>query len=86
MFTYLEANLQVLTELRAAAQFAVQTLIDEAVELIRAITTVVLMVTEQHVVHTVSIVAGIRCVIAFLLWSIKERRKFNGEQIKRKRK
>lgn len=71
MFTYLEAYLQVFAELRAATQFAVQALVDEAVQLVRAVTTVVLVVTEQRLIHTVSIVAGVRSVVAFLLCSIE---------------
>ena len=70
--TYLEAYFQVLAELRAAAQFAVQTLVNEAVQLIRAVTTVVLMVTEQRLIHTVPVVAGVSSVVAFLLCSMKE--------------
>ena len=44
---YLESYLEVLTELGAAAQLAVQTLVDVAVELVRAVAAVV--VTVAHV-------------------------------------
>lgn len=69
--SYLEAYLQVLTELGAATQFAVQTLINKAVKLIGAIAAVVFVVTEQRLVDTVSVFAGIRRVITFLLCSMK---------------
>lgn len=67
MFTYLETNFKVFTELGAATELAVQALVNKAVQLIGAIATVVLMVTQQCLVNAVSIVAGIRRVIAFLL-------------------
>ena len=67
MFTYLEAYFEVFTELRAAAQLAVQALVDEAVQLVGAVPAVVLMVAEQRLVDTVSIIAGVRGVIAFFL-------------------
>lgn len=72
-FTYFEAYFKVFAELGAATQFAVQALINKAVQLIGAITTVVLMVTEQRLIDTVSIIAGVRGVVAFLLCSMKER-------------
>lgn len=71
-FTYLETYFPVLTELRAATQFAVQALIDKAVKLIWAITAVILVVAEQCLIDTVSIIAGICGIIAFLLCSIKK--------------
>lgn len=67
MFTYLEAYFKVFTELGAAAQFAVQALVDETVQLVGAVPAVVLMVTEQGLVDAVSIIAGVRCVVAFFL-------------------
>ena len=46
LFPYLEAYLEVFTERGgAAAQLAVQTLVNQAMELIRAVTTVVRAVT-----------------------------------------
>lgn len=73
MFTYLEAYLQILAELGAATQLAVQAFVNEAVQLIGAVTAVVLMVAEQRLIDTVSIIAGIGCVITFLFCSMKER-------------
>lgn len=72
VFTYLEAYFKVFTELGAAAQFAVQALVNKTVQLIGAVATVVLMVTEQCLIDTVSIIAGVRGVIAFLLCGRKE--------------
>lgn len=57
MMAYLEADLEVITELRAAAEFIAETLVDEAVVLIRAITTVVVTVTQQSLVQTLPITA-----------------------------
>lgn len=71
LFTYLKPYFQVFTELGAATQFAVQALVNEAVELIRAVATVVFMVAEQRLVHAVSIIADVRGVIALLLCSAK---------------
>lgn len=45
MFTYLETNFKVFTELGAATELAVQALVNKAVQLVGAIATVVLMVT-----------------------------------------
>ena len=67
LLTYLEAYVEVFTELGAATQLAVQTLVNKAVELIRAVTTVVLAVTQQCVINTVPVVTRIGCVITFLL-------------------
>lgn len=53
--TYLEANLEIITQLRAATQLTVETLIDEAVEFIRAITTVIIAVTQQSLIQTLAI-------------------------------
>lgn len=64
-FVYLEANFQVLAELRAAAQFAVQAFVNEAVQLIRAVAAVVLAVAEQRLVDAVAVAAGVRAVVAF---------------------
>lgn len=80
-FRYLEAYSEVLAELGAATQFAVQALINEAAQLVRAIAAVVLVVTEQCLIDAVSIVAGKRGVVAFLLCSVKKR---HGKQIMRK--
>lgn len=54
---YLETNLEVVTQLRAAAHLAVETLVDEAVELIRAVTTVVVVVTQQSLIQTLAVTA-----------------------------
>lgn len=70
--TYLEAYFQVFTELRAAAHFTVQALVDEAVQLIRAVAAVVLMVTQQRLIDTVSIFARVGRVVAFFLWFMEE--------------
>lgn len=67
LFVYLEAYFQVLAELRAAAQFAVQAFVNEAVQLIRAVAAVVLVVAEQRLVHAVAVAAGVRGVVAFVL-------------------
>lgn len=83
VFTYLETYFKVFTELRAATEFAVQALVNKAVQLVGAVAAVVLMVTEQCLINTVSIVAGIRGVIAFLLCSMKER---NEEEKRKKEK
>lgn len=80
MFTYLETYFKVFTELRAATEFAVQALVNKAVQLVGAVAAVVLMVTEQCLINTVSIVAGIRGVIAFLLCSMKERNEEKKEK------
>lgn len=80
-FRYLEAYSEVLAELGAATQFAVQALVNEAAQLVRTVAAVVLVVTEQCLIDAVSIVAGKRGVVAFLLCSMKKR---NGKQIMRK--
>ncbi len=43
---YLEPDLQVLTQLRAAAQFTVQAFINEAVQLIRTVATVIIVIAQ----------------------------------------
>lgn len=53
----LETNLEVIAELRAAAQLAVETLVDEAVELIRAVAAVVIAITQQRFVQTLPVAA-----------------------------
>lgn len=63
---YLKAYFQVLAELRAAAQFAVQAFVNEAVQLIGAIAAVVLAVAEQRLVHAVAVAAGVRGVVALV--------------------
>lgn len=55
--TYLEANLEVITQLRAATQLTVETLVDKAVEFIRAVTTVIVVVTQQSLIQTLPITA-----------------------------
>ena len=64
LFPYLEAYLEVFTERGgAAAQLAVQTLVNKAMELIRAVTTVVLAVTQQCLLNTVPLVTHIAFVL-----------------------
>lgn len=67
MHLYLEAYLEVLTELGAAAELAVQTLIDEAVELVSAVTAVIVPVTQQRLIDTVPVAASVHRVVTFLL-------------------
>lgn len=67
MFAYLEAYFKVFTELGAAAQFAVQALVNKAVQLVGAIAAVVFMVAEQCLINAVSIVADVSSLVAFLL-------------------
>lgn len=66
-FSYLKAYFKVLTELGAAAHFAVQAFVNETVQLIRAIAAVVLTVADQCLVYAVPVAAGVRGVVAFLL-------------------
>lgn len=54
---YLKANLEVVTELRAATHLTVEALVDEAVEFIRAVTTVIVAVAQQSLVQTLAITA-----------------------------
>ena len=54
---YLEANLEVIAELRAAAQLAVETLVDEAVELVRAVAAVIVAVAQQRLVQALPVTA-----------------------------
>lgn len=79
VFTYLEAYFKIFTELGAATQFAVQALVNKAVQLVGAVATVVLVVTEQRLIDTVSIIAGVCGVIAFLLCSMKERNEMRNK-------
>lgn len=78
--THLEAYFQVFTELRAAAHFTVQALVDEAVQLIRAVAAVVLMVTQQRLIDTVSIFARVGRVVAFFLWFMEEDKKITKKK------
>lgn len=71
----LEADLHVLTELRAAAQFIVQTLVNEAVELICAVATVVLTVAQQILVQALPVPTRVRRVVAALFWIIGRKKK-----------
>lgn len=70
--SYLEADLEVITELCAAAQLAVETLIDEAVEFIGAITTVVVAVAQQCLIQAFFIMAHESWVIARPLWNHRQ--------------
>lgn len=54
---YLESDLEVVAELRAAAHLAVETLVDEAVELVRAVAAVVVVVAQQGFVQALAVVA-----------------------------
>lgn len=51
----LEADLEVVTELRAAAQLTVETLVNEAVELIRAVPAVVVAIAKQSLVQALPV-------------------------------
>lgn len=64
--SYFKSYFQVFTVLRAATQFAVQALVNKAVQLIRAIAAIVLTVAEQRLIETVSIITGESSIIAFL--------------------
>lgn len=70
--SYLEADLEVITELRAAAQLAVETLVDKAVEFIGAIATVVVAVAQQCLIQAFFIVAHESWVIARPLWNHRQ--------------
>lgn len=74
VFAYLEAYFKVFTELGAAAQFAVQALVNKAVQLVGAIAAVVFMVAEQCLINAVSIVADVSSLVAFLLCKRKVER------------
>lgn len=54
---YLESDLEVVAELRAAAHLAVETLVDEAVELVRAVAAVVVAVAQQGFVQALAVAA-----------------------------
>lgn len=54
---YLEANLEVLAVLAAATELAVETLVDVAATLVRAIATVVLAIAQQRLGHAAPIAA-----------------------------
>lgn len=64
---YLEANLQILTKLAAAAQLAVDALVHEAVEFVGAVAAVVVAVAQQRLVNAVPIAAHVGSVVALLL-------------------
>lgn len=66
----LEADFHVLAELRAAAQFTVQTLVQEAVELVSAVAAVVFTVTQQRLGHALPVPARVRRIVTFLLWFV----------------
>lgn len=63
----LVANFEVLTLLGAARLFLVQAFIDETVQLIRAIATVIVVVTKQTVGDALLVVAEIKGIIALAL-------------------
>lgn len=60
----LVADLEVVAELRAAAQLAVQALVDEAVQLVGAVAAVVVAVTQQGLVQAVAVEAREGRVVA----------------------
>lgn len=64
----LEADLQVLAQLRAATQFTVQTLVNEAVELVSAVAAVVFPVTQQRLVHALPVPTRVPRILTILLW------------------
>ena len=67
--SYLEANLEVIAELRAATHLTVETLVDEAVELIGAIATVIVAVTQQGLIQTLAVTAHEGWFITPPLWN-----------------
>lgn len=60
----LVADLEVVAELRAAAQLAVEALVDEAVQLVGAVAAVVVAVTQQGLVQAVAVEAREGRVVA----------------------
>ena len=64
---YLEADLEVVAELGAAAQLAVQALVDEAVEFVRAVAAVVVAVAQQGLVQAFPVAAHERGLVALPL-------------------
>lgn len=60
----LVADLEVVAELRAAAQLAVQALVDEAVQLVGAVAAVVVAVAQQGLIQAVAVEAGEGRVVA----------------------
>lgn len=60
----LVADLEVVAELRAAAQLAVEALVDEAVELVGAVAAVVVAVAQQRLVQAVAVAAHEGRVVA----------------------
>lgn len=60
----LVADLEVVAELRAAAQLAVEALVDEAVQLVGAVAAVVIAVTQQGLVQAVAVEAREGRVVA----------------------
>lgn len=60
----LVADLEVVAELRAAAQLAVQALVDEAVQLVGAVAAVVVAVAQQGLVQAVAVEAREGRVVA----------------------
>lgn len=64
---YLETYIEVLTELGAATLLAVETLVDEAVEFVRAVTTVVITVTQQCLVKTLPVTTQVGRLITLPL-------------------
>lgn len=77
--SYLEADLEVVAELRAAAQLAVETLVDEAVELIRTVATVIVAVAQQRLVQAIAIVAHEGRLVARPLWIQKKQAALKSE-------
>lgn len=60
----LVADLEVVAELRASAQLAVEALVDEAVQLVGAVAAVVVAVAQQSLVQTVAVAAHEGRVVA----------------------
>lgn len=71
---YLVPNLEVLALLGTATQLLVETLIDEAVELVRAVCAVVVVVTKQSLRDALPVLAEEEGVVALVLCSGADRR------------
>lgn len=66
MAPYLVPNLEVLTLLGAATQLLVEALVDEAVELVRAVGAVVVVVAEQRLGDAIPVLAEEEGVVALV--------------------
>lgn len=71
LLSYLEADLEVVAQLGAAAQLAVQTLVDEAVEFVGAVAAVVVAIAQQRLVQALPIAAHVGRVVTSPLWNYR---------------